>query len=132
MRDVFSSNMAQLRSSLTGPVTVNGDGRFDTPGHSATYGAYTMMDAKTSKILVSNLVKVWHGFTSCILYLFIVHKLMLVISQLAESYRRFTYRTKPRAHVRICTYVRTYQHNLRVSFLSSFRVLKPPHLLLWS
>ena len=60
MRDVFTDMMEQLYMTITEPVRVNGDGRFDTPGHSATYGTYTMMDADTSKILVSQLVKVLH------------------------------------------------------------------------
>ena len=58
--------MAKADSSLSGPVKVNGDGRFDTPGHCATCGVYTMMDAETSKILVSNLVKVPYCITPCI------------------------------------------------------------------
>jgi hypothetical protein len=40
------------------PLRLNGDGRFDSPGHSAMYGMYTFMDAATSKIVANNLVKV--------------------------------------------------------------------------
>lgn len=43
-------------------LDVTGDGRFDTPGHSATYGLYTLMDTETSIILSSTLVKVSSNF----------------------------------------------------------------------
>lgn len=48
---------AQVESN-TGPVKVNGDGRFDSPGHSALYCVYSFMDCDTSKILACELVKV--------------------------------------------------------------------------
>jgi len=50
--------MSDVLNKISGPVRVNGDGRFDSPGHSAMFGIYTMMEAGTSKILSSNLVKV--------------------------------------------------------------------------
>ena len=49
---------AQVESN-TGPVKVNGDGRFDSPGHSALYFVYSFMDCDTSKILACELVKVF-------------------------------------------------------------------------
>lgn len=55
---------------------VNGDGRFDTPGHSATYGSYTMMEADSSKIVVFSLIKV------------VQHRLVRLAPQLSLSFIR--------------------------------------------
>lgn len=49
---------ALLKTLSTQELRVSGDGRFDTPGHSATFGVYTMMDSDTSKIISTELVKV--------------------------------------------------------------------------
>ena len=40
------------------PVHLNGEGRFDSPGHSALFGTYTMMDSKANLIVACQLVKV--------------------------------------------------------------------------
>ncbi|XP_064647939.1 uncharacterized protein LOC135500411 [Lineus longissimus] len=40
-------------------LVVGGDGRSDTPGHSAKYGCYTLMDLETKKILDIELVQIW-------------------------------------------------------------------------
>lgn len=39
-------------------VTLGGDGRADSPGHSAKYGAYTLMDMERSKVMDVQLVQV--------------------------------------------------------------------------
>jgi len=39
-------------------LDIHGDGRFDSPGHSALYGTYTFMDAHTSLIVMNSVVKV--------------------------------------------------------------------------
>ena len=39
-------------------LTLGGDGRRDSPGHSAKYGNYTVMDLEENKILDSQLVQV--------------------------------------------------------------------------
>ena len=39
-------------------VTLLGDGRSDSPGHSAKYGTYTLMDEKTGKIVDTTVVSV--------------------------------------------------------------------------
>ena len=39
-------------------VNLNGDGRSDSPGHSAKYGTYTMMETNTGKIATFNVVQV--------------------------------------------------------------------------
>lgn len=42
-------------------LILGGDGRCDSPGHSAKYGTYTLMDAEQNKILDSQLVQVCTG-----------------------------------------------------------------------
>ena len=39
-------------------VDVAGDGRCDSPGHSALYGMYSLMDVSTKKILCLHVLKV--------------------------------------------------------------------------
>ena len=46
----------QLNKS--GSIVVCGDGRSDSPGHSAKYGTYTLMDEKTSLIIEFSIVQV--------------------------------------------------------------------------
>lgn len=58
VREVYNRHMAEVLSSVEQPLQLNGDGRFDSPGHSALYGIYSFMDAKTSKIVASTLLKV--------------------------------------------------------------------------
>ena len=41
-----------------GPVNLTGDGRSDSPGHSAKYGTYTLMDETSGKIVDFSLVHV--------------------------------------------------------------------------
>ena len=42
----------------SGSVDVCGDGRCDSPGHSAKYGTYTLMDEKTNLIIEFSVVQV--------------------------------------------------------------------------
>ena len=59
MRSVYDRSMEEVQGFLLGSdIEVNGDGRFDSPGHSALYGTYTMMDAGSSLIVASEVVKV--------------------------------------------------------------------------
>ncbi|KAK7919092.1 hypothetical protein WMY93_010376 [Mugilogobius chulae] len=49
---------ALIKESIAGgPVTLGGDMRADSPGHSAKYGSYSMMDVKRNKILDFQLVQ---------------------------------------------------------------------------
>ena len=51
--------MNAVHTELAGRfLEINGDGRFDSPGHSALYGVYTFMDAATSLIFSSAILKV--------------------------------------------------------------------------
>ena len=40
-----------LRSAEGKKLDIIGDGRFDSPGNSAKYGTYTIMDSETDKVL---------------------------------------------------------------------------------
>ena len=40
------------------PVTLLGDGRSDTPGHSAKYGSYTVIEPTLKKVLDVQVVQV--------------------------------------------------------------------------
>lgn len=46
-------------------VVWSGDGRFDSMGHSAKYGAYTMFSTSIMKVVHFELVQVWKALTSC-------------------------------------------------------------------
>ena len=58
MREVYASSMQAVHQDIKQPVKVNGDGRFDSPGHTAMYIVYSLMDGETSRILASCLMKV--------------------------------------------------------------------------
>ena len=59
MRSISDCSMEEVEGFLLGSdIEANGDGRFDSPGHAALYGTYTMMDAGSSLIVASEVVKV--------------------------------------------------------------------------
>ena len=41
-----------------GGINLNGDGRCDSPGHSAKYGTYTLMDNDSGKVVAFRVVQV--------------------------------------------------------------------------
>ena len=50
-----------LFSELTerqSPIVVTGDGRADSPGHSAKYGSYSLLELNCNKIIDMKLVQV--------------------------------------------------------------------------
>ena len=57
-----------------GDINLNGDGRCDSPGHSAKYGTYTLMDVNSGKVVAFSVVQVSEvtssmekeGFKRCI------------------------------------------------------------------
>ena len=55
---VWSSKQQQLISTCTLPITIGGDGRANSPGHSAKYGSYGIIDLRTNKVLHIELVQV--------------------------------------------------------------------------
>lgn len=40
-------------------ITLGGGGRCDSPGYSAKYGSYSLMDLETNKIVDLQLIQVW-------------------------------------------------------------------------
>lgn len=55
----WDSEQAQLLQSIQHQdVVVGGDARCDSPGYSAKYGSYTMMNLETQKILDFQLIQV--------------------------------------------------------------------------
>ena len=52
-----STLLTQCRSTGA-PLTIGGDGRADSPGHSAKYGSYGIIDLATNKIIDMQLVQV--------------------------------------------------------------------------
>lgn len=54
------SILTRLRD-LGSPLIIAGDGRADSPGHSAKYGAYTGIELKINKIVDIQLVQVFFG-----------------------------------------------------------------------
>ena len=60
------SLLSPLKSAGT-KLTLGGDGRADSPGHSAKYGSYTVMDLEQHIVLDMQLVQVYthkHIYTS--------------------------------------------------------------------
>jgi len=47
-----------VKASSNSELTVAGDGRADSPGHSAKYGSYTLLDTNINKIVHTELVTV--------------------------------------------------------------------------
>ena len=61
MREVYAEQLDQVHEGNSGKeLKVNGDGRFSSPGHTALYGTYTLMDSQSSKIVACEMVKVGH------------------------------------------------------------------------
>ena len=60
----WESYQLALISSLraTKNLVWSGDGRFDSMGHSANYGVYSMMCSPSNKIVHFELLQVWYGF----------------------------------------------------------------------
>lgn len=59
IREVYSRKMIEAQQFLTGySLNLHGDGRFDSPGHTALHGCYTLMDAETSLIVACQVMKV--------------------------------------------------------------------------
>ena len=60
INEQYESQLEQIieEAKASGGVDVTGDGRCDSPGHSALFGLYSLMDAKTRKILTAHVLKV--------------------------------------------------------------------------
>ena len=58
MWNVEQDRVIQSMSSLEGGVVLSGDGRSDSPGHCAKYGAFTVIERRVNKVLDIQLVQV--------------------------------------------------------------------------
>lgn len=54
----YQFNLIQQLLALKKPLVIGGDGRADSPGHSAKYGSYTLMELEHKAILEVQLVQV--------------------------------------------------------------------------
>lgn len=55
---VWSAEQHDIMAKVTEPLKLGGDARCCSPGHTAKYGSYTLMDLKTSKVVDMQLVQV--------------------------------------------------------------------------
>ena len=55
---IWKRSQRSLLSKCRSPVIIGGDGRADSPGHSAKYGSYGIIDMNTNKVLHIELVQV--------------------------------------------------------------------------
>ena len=62
--NVWRDEREVILRDINGPVSVGGDARCCSPGHTAKYGSNTLMDLSTNKILEMQLIQV----TSCTHY----------------------------------------------------------------
>ncbi len=51
-------DMVKVLQAFGEPLSLGGDGRSDSPGHSAKYGSYTLMDLEHNAVLDVELVNV--------------------------------------------------------------------------
>ncbi|KAK2571601.1 hypothetical protein P5673_002962 [Acropora cervicornis] len=51
------AKLVERLSNLEGGIVLSGDGRSDSPGHSAKYGAFTVIEKRTNKVLDVQLVQ---------------------------------------------------------------------------
>ena len=51
VQSVWNHKQQQLLSACELPLIIGGDGRADSPGHSAKYGSYGIIDLRTNKVL---------------------------------------------------------------------------------
>ena len=60
VQSVWNHKQQQLLSECELPLIIGGDGRADSPGHSAKYGSYGIIDLRTNKVLHIELVQVYY------------------------------------------------------------------------
>ena len=72
--------MNEIRGS-TVKLIVEGDCRADSPGHSAKFGTYSLLDVTRTKIINTELVKVGHG-----VYTYVIHSFIEKSNEVKESY----------------------------------------------
>ena len=75
---VWNHKQQQLLSACELPLIIGGDGRADSPGHSAKYGSYGVIDLCTNKVLHIELVQVNYTIYKCLKHekILITHRAM--------------------------------------------------------
>ena len=75
---VWNHKQQQLLSACELPLIIGGDGRADSPGHSAKYGSYGVIDLRTNKVLHIELVQVNYTKYKCLKHekILITHRAM--------------------------------------------------------
>ena len=60
LNQAWKNEQQMVRQELVnkGAINLNGDGRCDSPGHSAKYGTYTLMDKDSGKVVAFSVVQV--------------------------------------------------------------------------
>ena len=60
LNQAWKNEQETVRQELVnkGAINLNGDGRCDSPGHSAKYGTYTLMDDDSGKVVAFSVVQV--------------------------------------------------------------------------
>ena len=71
-------------SQRPGEIVLGGDMRADSPGHSAKYGSYTVMELRSNRVLHISLVQVRRLTCWLFHFVFIIYKTIYVIVLLAS------------------------------------------------
>ena len=85
---VFSEHRSKLLKQLRQEkrsLVLGGDGRADSPGHSAKFGSYTMMELKKKAVIDVQLVQV-HNFYMYMYVLYFTHHYMCLLRVTKLSY----------------------------------------------
>ncbi len=59
--------VVELAKHIDGGAVISGDARYDSPGYSAKYGGYTMIENTLNKVIDVQLVQVFHYPLYCVL-----------------------------------------------------------------
>lgn len=82
MNNLWEKRQKALFTQLkNNPLELGGDGRADSPGHSAKYGTYSLIDLTSNKIVMMKLVQVSIPFQNIIIYLymFVYNRVMKLV-----------------------------------------------------
>ena len=58
INSVWFDAQTEVLAKVSGPLKLGGDARCCSPGHTAKYGSYTLMDLQTSKVVDMQLIQV--------------------------------------------------------------------------
>ena len=93
INSVWYDVQSEVLAEVSGPLKLGGDARCCSPGHTAKYGSYTLMDLQTSKVVDMQLIQVCYKhlfemdtFNSDLLKHFSFAKLVRVSRERAINY----------------------------------------------